>query len=322
MREPYVPMKPVLVGEPFVDPDWVFERKLDGERCGASRQGGRVTLLSRTGRALDAAYPEIEDSLAGGGPDLLLDGEIVAFANGQTSFERLQRRMQIRSRERARESRVAVYYYVFDLLELGGRDLRPLPFLERRAKLRATLPRGGRLRLTASRRGDGVSAFREACRRGWEGVVAKHVTSAYVPARSHEWLKVKCAHGQELVIGGWTAPRGSRERFGALLVGYYDRGVLRYAGKVGTGFDREALQLLGDELERRERDSSPFQTGDPPGSAHWAEPELVAEIAFAEWTRDGKLRQPRYQGLRDDKPARDVIRETPSSIKPRRSHSA
>ncbi|HTQ69830.1 MAG TPA: non-homologous end-joining DNA ligase [Solirubrobacteraceae bacterium] len=310
----YIPMKPTLVGEPFSDPDWVFERKLDGERCGALRHNGRVTLLSRTGRELDAAYPEIDDALAVSGPDLLVDGEIVAFARGQTSFERLQRRMQIRDRERALRSRVPVFYYVFDLLELDGVDLRPLPLRERKAKLRQVLLWGGRIRATAYRRGDGVSAFREACRRRWEGVVAKHLTSPYVPKRSREWLKVKCAHGQELVIGGWTAPRGSRERFGAILVGYYDRGALRYAGRVGTGFDGAALQHLGDELERRERHSSPFTDGPPAGSAHWAEPELVAEIGFAEWTREGRLRQPRYQGLRDDKVAEEVVRETPSAI--------
>jgi bifunctional non-homologous end joining protein LigD len=158
-----------------------------------------------------------------------------------------------------------------------------------------------------------------------------------VPKRSRDWLKVKCAHGQELVIGGWTAPRGARERLGALLVGYYeqpdDAGAaqereagrqaggkregkpaekLRYAGKVGTGFDRRALQMLGDRLERLERATSPFEAGGPPRGARWAEPELVAEIGFAEWTRDGKLRQPRYQGLRDDKAAGEVVREVAS----------
>ena len=133
-----------------------------------------------------------------------------------------------------------------------------------------------------------------------------------VMLRSLDWLKVKCAHGQELVIGGWTEPRGSRQRFGALLVGFYEHGRLRYAGKVGTGFDQRALNLLGDRLERLERPTTPFELGGPPRDAHWAEPELVAEIGFAEWTRDEKLRQPRYQGLRDDKAAREVVREVPS----------
>ena len=307
----YVPMKAVLSDRPFSDPDWVFERKLDGERCGALRRAGQVRLLSRTGRRLNAAYPDLVDALSIGGPDLLLDGEIVAFAGGRTSFARLQQRMQITDPERARRSPVIVYYYLFDILELGGRDVRPLPLLERKARLRQAVEFRGPLRYTSYRRGDGETAFRSACQRGWEGVIAKRAHSPYVAARSRDWLKLKCAHGQELVIGGWTAPKGSRQRLGALLVGYYEGGRLHYAGKVGTGFDQRTLQRLGDELERRERASSPFQSGSPPRAARWAEPELVAEIGFAEWTRDGKLRQPRYLGLRDDKPAREVVRERP-----------
>ncbi len=309
----YSPMKPVLIDRPFSDPNWIFERKLDGERCGALREKGRVRLLSRTGKVLDPAYPEIVEALSVAGPDLLADGEIVAFARGRTSFERLQRRMQIADPAAARRTGVAVYYYVFDLLALDGHDLRGLPLLARKAKLRASVSFRGCLRYTNHRRRDGETAFRLACQRGWEGVVAKRADSPYVPARSRDWLKVKCAHGQELVIGGWTAPKGARARFGALLVGYYtDDGRLRYAGKVGTGFDRQTLERLGDALARREQDTSPFEAGQPPHEAHWARPELVAEIAFEEWTRDGKLRQPRYQGLRDDKLAREVIRERPS----------
>jgi bifunctional non-homologous end joining protein LigD len=309
----YIPMKAVLSNRPFSDPNWVFERKLDGERCGALRRDGTVHLLSRTGKTLDATYPELVDALSVGGPDLLIDGEIVAFERGRTSFERLQKRMQIRDPAVARRSSVAVYYYLFDLLELDGEDVRALPLLERKAKLRDNVAFGGRLRFTTYRRGDGVSAFRSACSRGWEGVVAKRADSPYSPTRSRTWLKLKCEHGQELVIGGWTAPKGSRVRFGALLLGYYlPDGRLRYAGKVGTGFDEETLERLGRALERRERDSSPFEAGDAPRDARWARPELVAEVAFAEWTRDGKLRQPRYQGLRDDKPAREVVREHPS----------
>jgi bifunctional non-homologous end joining protein LigD len=309
----YTPMKAILSDRPFSDPGWVFERKLDGERCGALRRDGRVRLFSRSGRALDATYPELVDALSVAGPDLLIDGEIVAFADGRTSFERLQRRIGINDPERARRTGVAVYYYIFDLLELGGEDIRPLPLLERKAKLREVVEFRGRLRYTSYRRGDGETAFRSACRRGWEGIIAKRASSPYAPIRSRDWLKLKCAHGQELVIGGWTEPQRSRVRFGALLVGYYlPDGRLCYAGKVGTGFDGRTLHRLGDELERRERPTAPFEAGDPPRDAHWAEPELVAEIAFAEWTRDGKLRQPRYQGLRDDKPAREVVRETPS----------
>jgi bifunctional non-homologous end joining protein LigD len=312
MSVEYAPMKAVLTDKPFTDPAWVFERKLDGERCGALRRHGRVTLLSRSGRVMDGTYPEIVDALSIEGPDLLLDGEIVAFKGRQTSFERLQQRMGIREPDRARRSPVAVYYYIFDLLELDGDDVRPLPLLERKKALKRAVTFHGHLRYTPYRRRDGETAFVSACERGWEGVIAKRADSRYLPTRSRDWLKIKCAHSQEFVIGGWTAPRGSRERFGALLVGYYDRGKLRYAGKVGTGFDRRTLKHLGDELERRERSSSPFEAGDRLRGAHWVEPELVAEVGFAEWTRDAKLRQPRYLGLRDDKAPREVVREMPS----------
>jgi bifunctional non-homologous end joining protein LigD len=307
----YAPMKAVLSDRPFSDPDWVFERKLDGERCGAVRRSGVVHLVSRTGRRLDHTYPELVDALAVPGPDLLLDGEIVAFAGGRTSFERLQQRMGIHDAERARRSPVAVYYYLFDLLELDGRDVRSRPLLERKALLRGAVEFRRHLRYTTYRRGEGETAFRSACERGWEGVIAKRADSPYTATRSRDWLKLKCAYGQELVIGGWTAPKGSREHLGALLVGYYEAGRLRYAGKVGTGFDRRTLAHLASELARRARPTSPFDAGGPPRHAHWVAPELVAEIGFAEWTRDGKLRQPRYQGLRDDKPAREVVREEP-----------
>jgi DNA ligase D-like protein (predicted ligase) len=305
-------MKAVLFDQPFSDPEWIFERKLDGERCGALRRGGQVELLSRSGQRLDSSYPELVDALQTGGPDLLLDGEVVAFKGHETSFERLQRRMQIRDAERARRSGVPVYYYVFDLLELDGRDLRGLSLLERKAMLRRAVTFGDRIRFTPHRNRDGETAFEEACRRGWEGVIAKRMSSHYVATRSRDWLKLKCSRGQELVIGGWTAPKGSRQRLGALLVGYWQGEELRYAGKVGTGFDHQTLEHLGNELERRERPTPPFTATDLPRQARWAEPELVAQIAFTEWTRDGKLRHPRYQGLRDDKPASEVVREEPA----------
>jgi DNA ligase D-like protein (predicted ligase) len=307
----YAPMKAVLHDRPFTDPDWVFERKLDGERCGAIRRRGKVHLLSRTGQRLDQTYPELVDALALTGPDLLLDGEIVAFDHGQTSFSRLQQRIGIHDARRARQSPVAVYYYVFDLLELDGSDLRPLPLLERKAQLRRAVEFRGHLRYTPYRRRDGEAAFRQACERGWEGVIGKRADSRYTAARSRDWLKLKCAHGQELVIGGWTEPRGSRQHLGALLVGYYEGERLRYAGKVGTGFDQPTLMEMAGKLAELHRVDSPFEAGEPPRDANWVEPVLVAEIGFAEWTRDGKLRQPRYQGLRDDKPAREVVREVP-----------
>ncbi|MBV8940106.1 MAG: non-homologous end-joining DNA ligase [Solirubrobacterales bacterium] len=309
----YQPMKAVLSDQPFSDPAWVFERKLDGERCGALRERGRVRLISRSGQTLNGTYPELVEALETRGPDLLVDGEVIAFKDGQTSFERLQQRMQIHQPERARRSGVAVYYYLFDILELDGRDLRGLPLRERKVALRSAVDWRGRLRFTTHRTGDGETAFREACKRGWEGVIAKRADSRYIGSRSREWRKLKCSHAQELIIGGWTEPKGSRTGLGALLLGYWEDGKLRYAGKVGTGFDRQTLESLGDELARRECPTPPFAADDLPRSARWAEPELVAQIAFSEWTRDGKLRHPRYQGLRYDKPAREVLREVASA---------
>jgi DNA ligase D-like protein (predicted ligase) len=311
----YAPMKAVLVGEAFDDPAWVFERKLDGVRCGVVREAGRVRLLSRSGQDPDGAYPEVADALRGGA-DLVADGEVVAFERGRTSFERLQRRMQIHDPARARQSRVAVYLYLFDLLELDGEDLRARPLLERKRALRRAVRFTGSVRYTPHRREHGRAAFDHACRHGWEGIIAKRADSPYSAKRSRDWLKIKCEMGQELVIGGWTEPQGSRQRFGALLVGYFEDSALRYAGKVGTGFDAAMLERLGDELERLERPTPPFTADDLPRRAHWAEAELVAQIGFTEWTRDGKLRHPRFQGLRDDKPAREVVRERPRPLAP------
>jgi bifunctional non-homologous end joining protein LigD len=307
----YVPMKAVLVHEPFCDPGWLFERKFDGIRLGVVRRDGRVRLLSRGGETLNAAYPELVEAFEGDGPELIADGEVVAFERGATSFSRLQRRMQIRDPEQARRSGVAVHLYLFDLLELDDRDLRPSPLRERKRTLRRALSFGGHLHYTPHRVGDGEAAYRHACAHGWEGVIAKRADSPYVPGRSRDWRKIKCERSQELVIGGWTAGRGARRRLGALLLGYRDGDALRYAGKVGTGFDSAEVERLADELERRERPTPPFAADGLPRAARWAEPQLVAQVAFTEWTRDGKLRHPRYLGLRFDKPAREVVREEP-----------
>jgi len=300
------PMKAVLSDTPFSDPDWIFERKLDGIRCIAIKDRSGVSLMSRTARRMNDQFPEVAAALAKEpADDFVVDGEVVAFRDGVTSFERLQQRHR---------ARVPVYYYVFDLPRLEGEDLRALPLRERKARLRRALHFDGPIRLNPHRNGEhGEELYREACRKGLEGVIAKRADSAYSGKRSRDWLKLKCHAEQELVIGGYTAPRGSRTEFGALLVGYHENGVLRYAGKVGTGFDHETLRELGARMRELEEDGSPFAPFKPlPPGTHWIRPELVAQIAFAEWTRDGRLRHPRYLGLRDDKPARDVVREVPS----------
>jgi bifunctional non-homologous end joining protein LigD len=212
---------------------------------------------------------------------------------------------------RGRES-VPVFFYAFDVLWLDGCDVRPLPLRTRKRLLRETLRVGGSVRLSTHRNGDGEAFFAEACRKGWEGVIAKRADSPYAARRSRDWLKFKCARGQELVIGGFTEPRGSRIELGALLLGYYDAaGALRYAGKVGTGFDRATLRELGERLRRLRRDDPPFADASEirERGVSWVQPQLVAEIGFSEWTRDGRLRHPRFLGLREDKAARDVVRE-------------
>jgi bifunctional non-homologous end joining protein LigD len=265
-----------------------------------------VRLLSRTDRNMNGDYPEVAEALADQPcSDFVVDGEVVAFdRRGVTSFSRLQRR----GRER-----VAIFLYLFDMLRHDGLDVRESPLRERKARLRRALQFDEPIRFTMHRNEHGEQLFDEACRKGLEGVIAKRADSPYRATRSRDWLKLKCHAEQELVIGGFTAPQGSRTDFGALLVGYFEEDLLRYAGKVGTGFGRSTLAELGARLRELETEEKPFADVHPvPRGTHWVKPELVAQIAFAEWTRDGRLRHPRYLGLRDDKPAREVVREVSS----------
>jgi bifunctional non-homologous end joining protein LigD len=305
------PMKAVLTSSRFSDLAWIFERKLDGIRCLAFRTPGEVRLASRTGKRLNDSYPELVDALENERcRDFIADGEIVAFSGRVTSFARLQGRMQISDPERARGSRIAVYLYLFDLVHLDGHDTTALPLRARKRLLRKALSFEGPIRFLSHRNTYGEALFEEACRRGLEGLIAKRADSPYAQARSADWLKFKCTREQELVIGGFTAPKGERTDFGALLVGYYEDGELRYAGKVGTGFDQRTLARLGRRLRELEREEPPFVDVQPvPKGTHWVEPRLVGQFAFTEWTRDGRLRHPRYVGLRDDKRPREVIRE-------------
>jgi DNA ligase D-like protein (predicted ligase) len=292
------PMKAVLTDQPFSDPGWIYERKLDGIRCIAIKADRRVRLLSRNHLSLNGRFPEVVDALErDAATQFVLDGEVVAFDGAQTSFARLQQGAE------------HVFFYVFDLLHLGGEDVTPLPLRRRKALLRGALAFHGPVRLTPHRNGDGEALFRDACRKGWEGVIAKRADAPYVHGRSRDWLKFKCSAEQELVVGGFTAPKGSRTDLGALLVGYYEDGRLRYAGKVGTGFTRATLSDLAGRLEPLRREQSPFADEVRERSASWVEPRLVAQVGFSEWTRDGRLRHPRFLGLRDDKAAEEVVRE-------------
>ena len=309
------PMLAVLTHERFSDPGWVFERKLDGVRCLAFRRRGEVKLRSRTRQELGGTYPELVDAL--GEQDavaFIADGEVVAFEGAQTSFARLQQRLGIRDPERARRSGVEVFYYLFDLLYLDGHDTAGLPLRERKALLRDALAFDDPLRYLPHRDTDGERFYEQACHDGWEGLIAKRADAPYQHKRSRDWLKFKCVSEQEFVIGGYTDPTGTRIGFGALLVGYYDdRGVLRYAGKVGTGYSDSVLRELRARLEAIEREEPPFAGDDlPRRGVHWVAPELVAQIGFTELTGDRKLRHPRFLGVRDDKPPREVVLEAPA----------
>jgi bifunctional non-homologous end joining protein LigD len=294
-------MKAVLTDERFSDPAWIYERKLDGIRCIATKGDARVDLRSRNDLSLKGRFPEVAAALERDpAQNIVLDGEVVAFDGPQTSFARLQQRG---------EHPTPVFYYVFDILRDGGEDVTGEPLRERKARLRRALAFEDPIRFTTHRNEDGEAFYREACQKGWEGLIAKRADAPYTRGRSRDWLKFKCSAEQELVIGGYTAPRGSRTDLGALLLGYYDGDALRYAGKVGTGFTRETLHDLATRLAPLKRSDSPFADEVRERTATWVEPELVAQIGFSEWTRDGRLRHPRFLGLRDDKPAAQVVRE-------------
>lgn len=283
--------------------DWVFERKLDGYRCLAWSDADGVRLRSRNGLSFDETFPEVATALAehAAGP-LLVDGEVVAVDDaGQTSFERLQQRLG--------DPTVPVRFVVFDLLWFAGHDIRSLPLDARQAALREVLEPGGPIVLSEGLPGDAEALLAEACRRGWEGLIAKRTGSSYQSRRSKDWLKLKCVRRQEAVVGGFTDPKGSRSGLGALLVGVYDGPDLRYAGKVGTGFDAATLTSLYRRLQPLEQPASPFADVVREPAVHWVAPELVVEVGFGEWTSSGRLRHPRYLGLRPDKDPVDVVRE-------------
>jgi len=278
-------------------PEWVFEEKYDGIRALAVRENGAVRLYSRTLQDLTGGSPDVVAAVAAlPQRDLILDGELVALdEKGISRFQLLQRR----GAAGARRTR----YAVFDLLKLGGRSLLTRPLLERRAALERLIGRrAGPIFLARRLVRDGKAAYREAKRHGWEGIIAKDEGSPYEPnTRSRAWRKVKVRKESEFVIGGYTPPAGSREHLGALLVGLYRGRALIFVGKVGTGFTRETLAMLAAKLEPLRIDRSAFDPAPRVREAVWVRPKLVAQIAYAEWTADDKLRQPAFLGLRTDK---------------------
>jgi bifunctional non-homologous end joining protein LigD len=278
-------------------PEWVFEEKYDGIRAVAGRERGRVKVWSRMLQDLTGGFPHVVAAVeALGDGDLIVDGELVALdEKGVSRFQLLQRR--------GTAGASPTRYAVFDLLEQDGRSLMARPLSERRAALEMLLGRRTSP-LFISRRliRDGKAAYREAKRLGWEGIIAKDERSPYQPGvRSPFWRKVKVRKESEFVIGGYTSPKGGRQHLGALLVGLYDGPKLRYVGKVGTGFTQDTLAMLASKLEKLRTDESPFDPAPRMRDATWVRPKLVAQLAYAEWTADGKLRQPAFLGLRTDK---------------------
>jgi bifunctional non-homologous end joining protein LigD len=297
----------------------VFEPKFDGLRVLGQFDGRRLILLSRNNQSQNVQFPEVAAALrAALSSPAVVDGDVVCFdEQGRTSFRTLQQRFHLKDPAEVRR-RVRLYpavVYLFDLLYVNRYDLTGLPLHERKDLLREAVQLSDAVRRTEYEEANGKSLWRRACREGGEGIIGKHRDSQYVAGRSDWWVKVKCIGRQEFVIGGFTDPQRSRVGLGALLVGNYtdDGKRLVYAGKVGTGYTREVLLDLRKQFDRLGQPASPFGAGGPPGGehTHWVRPRLVAEIAFAEWTQNGLLRQPRFEGLRLDKSPRDCRRETP-----------
>jgi bifunctional non-homologous end joining protein LigD len=299
------------------DDRWAFEMKWDGMRALVGIDGADVWISSRAGNDATARFPEVAAiGLALAGTDAVLDGEIVALDDaGIPRFERLQPRMQAGRRGAIRDGSAAqpVVYMVFDVLWLAGHRTTDLAYVDRRALLERLDLAGGAWQTPASSRGPGAAVLAASQELGLEGVVAKRLDSPYLPGRrSDAWRKVKPHLGQELVVGGWLAGAGRLDgRLGSLLVGYHDAdGSLRFAGRVGSGIDDTARRRLEALMQSRRRATSPFADAPRLPDPHWVTPDLVVEVAFHEWTSAGVLRAPRYKGLRDDKPAGDVVRET------------
>jgi bifunctional non-homologous end joining protein LigD len=314
------PMKAKLVEKPPATGDWIYELKFDGIRLIAVRADKKVSLLSRNQNDLSARFPEIVEAIKNlAARECVIDGEVVALdEEGRSSFQLLQA-LEMEGRKSP------VYFYAFDLLQLDGKGLVGLPLEARKNVLeKLSGDADDPIRYSGAIGSEAEPLLDEVKRRGLEGLIGKQRNSVYEPGRrSGAWIKLKCVQEQEFVIGGYTPPQGARKHFGAILVGYYDKNKLVFAGKVGTGFTTKSLSMLYKKLQKEARDDCPFvdlpskQNGQwvqgiTPSmmkKMHWVNPKSVAQIKFAEWTRDGKLRAPVFLALREDKKPTDVVRE-------------
>jgi bifunctional non-homologous end joining protein LigD len=301
-------MLATLVAEPFDDPDWLFEIKWDGYRALCTVEEKSFSLVSRNGLDMLHRFPDLK-TLEGAFASLpvVVDGEIVSLdSKGRSEFQRLQE---------SQKKPAGLTYAAFDLLYADGKDLRSTPLEERKALLERLIRDDSLALYSKHVIGKGKALFANARKQHLEGIIGKRRDSTYQERRSRDWVKIKTGYEQEFVVGGWTEPKGSRKGFGALLLGVYQAKSLRFVGSVGTGFSAKLLRELYVRLRSLERKTPPFANPVVANSpVHWVSPELVVEVRFSEWTRDGYLRQPAYLGLRPDKPARDVTAEIPVQL--------
>jgi bifunctional non-homologous end joining protein LigD len=301
--KPLQPMLATLIDAPFDDPGWVFETKWDGFRVVASIESGSVTLYSRRGLIVSANYKPIAEALEKVKKNCVIDGELVALdGRGVSRFQLLQN---------ALNTAANLHYSVFDIMFLDGKDLRDLPLVERKTHLKALLPKDPLLTYSDHRPEHGKRVFKEAEKFGLEGIMAKRAESRYLSgARSKDWLKIKTAKRQEVVIVGFTAPRRTRPRFGSLVLAVRAKAAWRYIGHVGTGFSHAMLEQLHGKMVPLTTTRSPFnQRVKDAAVTTWIKPKLVAEVKFTEWTSGGEMRHPTFLGLREDKKAMDVVLE-------------
>jgi bifunctional non-homologous end joining protein LigD len=304
-------MLAVLTDAPFDDADWVFESKWDGFRMVTSIAGGKVALFSRNGKIISESYGVVARALEKIKHDAVLDGELVALdSHGRARFQLLQNALR---------SQANLRYYLFDLMFLDGADLRGLSLLERKERLRRLIPKHPLLAFSAHRAEHGTKYFKEAEKRGLEGIMAKRAASPYLSGqRSSDWLKIKTARRQEVVIAGFTAPRRTRPYFGSLVLAVRRDDGWRYIGHVGTGFTHATLRDLYQRLLPLRTGRSPFKERvKDEAVTTWVKPQLVAEVKFTEWTSAGEMRHPAFLGLREDKAAKDVLEEKETPRKER-----
>ncbi len=308
------PMLATLVDSAPEGGDWLHEIKYDGYRLLCHLNDGNVQLYTRNANNWTDRFPAIAEAAGRIEADsAVLDGEVVALdENGISHFQALQQSLKGKGRK--------LYYYLFDALYLDGEDLRRKPLSERKERLKALLERSDlsdTIRYSDHVEGQGRAFHKSACERGLEGIISKRASRPYRERRTRDWVKVRCIQEQEFVIVGYTEPKGSRIGFGSLLLGLYEDGELMYRGRAGTGYDDETLRSLSKKLKRLERETPAVtieQEGIDVRDVHWVEPKLVVEVAFTEWTRDDVLRHPTFRGLREDKPAEEVVREYAEAV--------